>query len=145
MSEIKNHLNESMYYTLSECPLRFWGALQDVPQNKIQRMTIYVEDKPMMIWDIYLTPETRFEANLDVDPAFRNSNWMDLLTQSDPGSLETFSRPKAVWCTSGPIIIEQETALTNFHKTMTERNIMRTGKIYSEGFLNKIIHISDWP
>ena len=94
-----------------------------------------------MIWDIYLTDDTRYEANLEVDPSSRHSEWMTLLTESEPGSLESFSRPNAVWANSGTIIIEQEQALTQFHKTMTEKNIMRTERIFAQGSLNKIIPI----
>lgn len=95
-----------------------------------------------MIWDVYLTDQVRYEANLEVDPKYRNSEWMSLLLTAEAGSLESFSRQIGVWASSGEIIIEQEQALIDFHRQMTSKNIMRTDSIYAHGAINKIIKIT---
>lgn len=138
----KHRLNNQMYFTLTECPRTYPGPLEKIAAESIRRMSIYVDDVKMMIWDIYLTDQVRYEANLEVDPKFRNSEWMSLLLTSEPRSLESFSRPIGVWASTGEIIIEQEQALIDFHKQMTSKNIMRTGKIYTHGAINKIIDLA---
>lgn len=141
MTLMHNRLSDRLTYTLEPCPNRYWGPLKDIPADQIQRMTIYVDGQKMMVWDTYLTDSTRFEPYLEVDPAYRNGEWMDLLVESDPGSLDSFSRTNCVWVSSAPIIEEQEQALRQFHATMTERGIMRTTTIFAHGSINKIIPV----
>ena len=138
----KYRLNNQMYFTLTECPRTYPGPLDKVAAESIVRMSIYVDHLKMMIWDVYMTDQVRYEANLEVNPKFRNSEWMSLLLTSEPRSLEFFSRPIGVWASSGEIIIEQEQALIEFHKQMTFKNIMRTEKIYAHGAINKIIDLT---
>lgn len=141
MTATQHRLNDRMYYVLEPCPEKHREPLSPAAAENVTRMSIYVDEQKMMIWDIYLTDDIRYEANLEVDPSFRNGEWMSLLIEAEPGSLEAFSRPNAVWANTGTIIIEQEQALAQFHKTMTERGIMRTERIFAHGSLNKIIPI----
>ena len=144
MSSMTKYLNNNMHYVLtSDFDLPYW-PFKDIPSTEARRLTFYSDNTPILIWDTYLTDDTRYELNVEVAPDFRNTVWMDLLARLEPGSLGDFSRQKAVWIS--PIMNdEEEVALINFHKNMTEKNILKTGKIYSLREFNKIIHISDWP
>lgn len=135
-------MNERTYFTLEPSPDKYFGPLLDVPQNDIQRLTVYLDNKKLMVWDIYLTDDTRFEAKLEVDPAFRFSEWIGVVTNANPGALDAFSRPNAVWVNVGEIIIEQEQALVYMHKTFSERGIMTTERIFVHGTQNKIIDLA---
>lgn len=134
-------ISDRLSFKVFPCPAKYLGPLIDIGQDDLKRVFFYVDGQQFMLWDIYLTDDTRYEANLEVAPSFRQSNWMELLLTADKGSLEVFSRPNCVWANSGTIIIEQEEALVNFHRQMTEREIMKTHIIYAHGSLNKIIRL----
>lgn len=133
-------LGGGKYGVLEPCPeVLYWE-----PQLPVQRFTVYLNDEKVLHWDVYLTDEVRYEMNLFVERNFRDGEWMRLLTECDPGSLQFFSRLTGAWMRANQMVADDENELIAMHTEMTAKNIMRTGRFMAEGAINKIIPIETY-
>lgn len=130
-------LNEEMYCVVEDSPIDYFGS----QEKRALRITTFHKEQKVSTWDIYLSEDTRYTLNIEVEEPYRHGRWMELAKTYWPGTLEKFSRPNAVWYLAGQwIIAEGESMRGSLHELKTKR-ILDTGKVFSYGLVNDIYEI----
>lgn len=139
MTTEQTPIGNGLAITIEPCPIKYGDLVDCIPQDKFERLKLFADGVQVLVWDFCLTDDIRFETFIEVAPEFRDGRWITRLFDADPGSLDYFSRPKAVWLGLG---VDDVEGFKWLHKGLTQRGIMRTEKVYLQGSLNGVVDLT---
>lgn len=132
------NLSDKSYITIDPCPRNYFGD----DKKTAERVQLFTNGEKVLTWDVYMNDDTRFTLYMEVETNYRSGEWLNVIAECDPLSLQRFNRKYAVWTNSGEAVVKQESTFAEALKTFNKRNVLTTSVALAHGQINKIIDLT---
>ena len=120
------------YATDTESPVNYFPG----QGKRARRFTLYRNDMLVLFMDYYIEGDTRYGLYFEVDPAFRDGQWLEIIAQIKNFAPNYFQESRTVWLHVSPYLMRSLPKLLATREMLLEKDKAFATTVYIEGAVN---------
>lgn len=109
--------------------------------KRARRFTLYRGTKQVLFFDYYVVDDTRYGLYMEVNPAFRDGKWLEVVADVQANPDNHLNQKRVVWLKVSPWLAKSMPAMITAVEKLNQKDITFIESVYIEGAINDIYNL----
>ena len=111
--------------------------------KRARRFTLYRDEHQVLMFDYHIEGDTRYVLYFEVEPAFRDGHWIQIVTGIKNYAKNYLDQDRVVWLHVSPYLAKTLPRILTAVQDLNEKDALFLKEVVIEGAVNNVVPLKD--